>query len=57
MAKNSTLSVSEVAKMLRISTDAVYEAVARGDLSSFRVGRRIFISSDGFTRLIDGKVK
>jgi excisionase family DNA binding protein len=39
----AVLTVLEVAKILRIAKMSVYHAIARGDLPSIRVGRRILI--------------
>lgn len=36
-------SVDETARMLGISRNAAYEAVARGDIPSLRIGKRIVI--------------
>ncbi|GIH51642.1 DNA binding domain-containing protein, excisionase family [Microbispora rosea] len=38
-----TLTVPETARLLGISDDATYDAVHRGDIPSFRIGRKILI--------------
>ena len=40
-----TLSVDEAAQLLGVSRDAVYDAVARGEILSVRVGRLIRVAS------------
>lgn len=39
-----TITVAEAAHLLGVSTDAVYDAVNRGDLKAVRVGRRLCIA-------------
>lgn len=39
----ATYSVKEAATVLGMTADAVYNAVHRGDVPSFRVGRKILI--------------
>lgn len=39
-----TLTVAEAASMLGVSTDAIYDAVKRGELAAVRVGRRLCIA-------------
>lgn len=41
----ATLSVDETARLLGVSSDAVRDAVARGEIASLRVGRRVLISA------------
>jgi putative molybdopterin biosynthesis protein len=41
MAKDQTLDVQQVAELLHISRGTVYELIKRGELSSFRVGRKV----------------
>jgi excisionase family DNA binding protein len=43
-----TLTVPEVAKLLGLSRNAIYEAVKRGRLRSVRLGRRILIPRQSF---------
>lgn len=38
-----TLTVLEVAQILDVSDDAVYDAAGRGEIPSIRVGRRVLI--------------
>lgn len=40
-----TLTVEEVARVLRIGRNTAYEAIARGDLPSVRIGGRVLIPS------------
>ena len=38
-----TITVDETAKMLRLSRNATYAAVARKEIPSIRIGRRLLI--------------
>lgn len=40
-----TLTVEEAARVLRIGRNSAYEAIARGDLPSVRIGGRVLIPS------------
>ncbi|WP_138206386.1 helix-turn-helix domain-containing protein [Haloimpatiens lingqiaonensis] len=44
----------EVAPMLRIHVNSVYELVATGELRSIRVGRKILISETAIGEFING---
>jgi excisionase family DNA binding protein len=46
------LTVPEVAECLRIGEDLVYELVARGDLPSVRLGRKIRLPAFGLKQWI-----
>jgi excisionase family DNA binding protein len=48
------LTVSEAAAALGISRAHAYELVARGELPSLRLGRRIVVPRRGLERLLDG---
>ena len=47
------LSVVEAAGMLGISKDLAYELVARGELPSLRLGRRIVIPTKRLLEFVD----
>jgi excisionase family DNA binding protein len=47
------LTVSEAARLLRLSRAFTYELVARGELPSVRFGRRIMIPRAAIERLFD----
>lgn len=49
-----TLTVTEAAKLLGISRNLCYEAVARGEIPVVRVGKRILIPKVVFERLLIG---
>ncbi len=38
-----TLTVDEVARLLKLSRNSCYEAIKRGDIPSLRIGKRILI--------------
>ena len=46
--------VPEVAKRLRISRNAAYDGVARGEIPSLRIGRRIVVPRLAFEALLQG---
>jgi excisionase family DNA binding protein len=47
-----TYRIEEVAKMLGISRAAAYNAAARGDFPSIRIGKRIVVPRGGVEKLI-----
>ena len=49
-----TLSVEEAAGVLGISRALAYELVARGELPSLRLGRRIVVPHRALERFVDG---
>jgi excisionase family DNA binding protein len=48
------LSVAEAAALLGISKDLVYDLVARGELPSLRLGRRVVVPRRALLILIGG---
>jgi excisionase family DNA binding protein len=48
-----TLSVSEAAGLLGISRAFAYELVARGDLPSLRLGRRVVVPRRALEQLLE----
>jgi excisionase family DNA binding protein len=48
------LSVAEAAALLGISKDLVYDLVARGELPSLRLGRRVVVPRRALLALIGG---
>jgi len=52
--KRLVLTVSEAAAALGISRTHAYELVARGELASLRLGRRIVVPRRSLERLVDG---
>jgi excisionase family DNA binding protein len=51
-----TLTVGEAAKLLRLSRAFIYELVARGELPSIRLGRRIVIPRIAIERILSDSV-
>jgi excisionase family DNA binding protein len=47
------LTVTETAKLLRVSRAFAYELVTRGDLPAIRLGRRIVIPRKALERRLD----
>ncbi|HZA21129.1 MAG TPA: helix-turn-helix domain-containing protein [Dehalococcoidia bacterium] len=45
----------EVARLLGLSKNTTYEALARGEIPSIRVGRRILVSKAALERLLAGE--
>lgn len=48
-----TISVEEAGKRLGISRNTAYEAAARGDIPTLRIGRRLLVPEVAFARLLD----
>ena len=48
------LTVDEAAELLRISRHSAYAAVARGDIPSLKIGRRLLVPREGLRRLLAG---
>ena len=44
MARDETLNVDEVAELLQVSRNTVYAMKNRGELASFKVGRKLRFS-------------
>lgn len=51
----AVLTVKEVQTDLRMSRNAVYEAIGRGEIPSIRVGRRILIPKEPYRRMLSGE--
>jgi excisionase family DNA binding protein len=51
-AEPLTLTVDEVAALLRISRGAAYEAVRQGTIPALRLGRRILVPVAALLRLL-----
>lgn len=45
MSDNSALTPQEVADILKIAKNTVYELIKRGELNSYRVGRKVRVDS------------
>ena len=52
MYSDAVLKVGEAAKILRISRDAAYAAVHRGELPSIRIGKRVLIPREPFEKML-----
>lgn len=55
--ERQTISVKETAAALGVSVDAVYDAVARQELASIRLGGRVLIPVAAITDLVAGATK
>jgi len=49
-----TKTIPEAARELGISRNSAYEAAARGDLPTVRIGRRILVPAAALERMLDG---
>ncbi len=49
-----TITVDELAQILRISRGAAYGAVNKGQIPSIRIGKRLLIPVAQLNRLLDG---
>ena len=52
--EKTVLSVEEVAAYLGIGRTLAFEAVARGDIPHWKIGRRIVVSKRVLDRLLEG---
>jgi excisionase family DNA binding protein len=48
-------TLSEVARLLRISRGSAYEAAKRKEIPTIRIGRRILVPVDALERLLGGQ--
>lgn len=55
LVERKTYSVPEVAKILGISRNSVYAAVARGDIKSVKIGGRLIIPKRVIDKLLSGE--
>ena len=46
MAQNKSLSTQEVAEILHISKSTVYELIRRGEINSYKIGRKVRFTQD-----------
>ena len=46
MAQNKSLSTQEVADILHISKSTVYELIRRGEINSYKIGRKVRFTQD-----------
>jgi len=53
MTERLTVSVPEAAKMLGISKNSAYNAVARGSVPSLRIGKRIVVPLAALRRILE----
>ena len=55
--RQETTTIEEVAKRLNIGINQAYQAVNRGELPAFRVGRRWLVPTVALDRLLRGEAK
>lgn len=48
-------TVSEVARLLRVSLPSAYEAVNTGKIPAVRVGKRLLVPKDAFDKWLGGQ--
>ncbi len=46
MAQNKSLSTQEVADILHVSKSTIYELIRRGEINSYKVGRKVRFTQD-----------
>jgi excisionase family DNA binding protein len=56
MDEQPVLTVSEAARLLRLSRAFTYELVASGEIPSVRFGRRIMIPRAAIERILDNSL-
>ena len=47
------LTVAEASGVLRLSRNATYEAIQRGEVPAVRIGRRLLVPKAGLVRMLD----
>lgn len=52
---NSSLNAMEVAQMLNITKNTVYEMIKRGELPSYKIGRKIRIDKSDVENYINSQ--
>jgi excisionase family DNA binding protein len=52
-----TLTVPEAGRRLGLSRNGAYEAAARGDLPTVRIGGRIFVPTRAIEAMLDGAME
>jgi excisionase family DNA binding protein len=55
MARAATLSVPEAARLLGIGRNSAYDAVARGEIPSIRIGKRILVPRKRLESMLAGE--
>jgi excisionase family DNA binding protein len=56
-AERKTMSIEEAARLLGIGRNSAYDAAARGDIPTIRIGKRILVPRAAFERLLSGEHK
>ena len=54
MNKQNALSVQDVANMLRVSKSTIYNMIAKGEITPYKVGRKIRFTEDAVKGFIAG---
>jgi excisionase family DNA binding protein len=52
MDERLTFSVDQVARLLGISRSGAYDSIARGEIPSLNIGRRVLVPREPFMQLI-----
>lgn len=55
--ERATLTVEEMGEYLGIGRSAAYAAVAKGEVPSIRIGRRILISRQVLEKFLQGELR
>ena len=53
MNDRAVLDIAEAAKLLGISRNSAYEAAARGELPTIRIGRRLLVPKLALERMLE----
>ena len=46
MSQNKSLSTQEVAQILQVSKSTIYELIRRGEINSYKIGRKVRFTQD-----------
>lgn len=52
MSERLTFTVDEVARLLGISRSGAYDSIARGEIPSLNIGRRVLVPREPFLELV-----
>jgi excisionase family DNA binding protein len=56
VAPQTVMTVKEVQADLRMSRNAVYEAIARNEIPSIKIGRKILIPRERYNQMLSGEL-
>jgi excisionase family DNA binding protein len=55
--ESKTISIDEAARLLGIARNSAYDAAARGEIPTIRIGKRILVPRVAFERMLAGETQ